>query len=578
MKQHFGRPFIAFCFILFTAFAAIGVASAQQTLGTLNGTVLDISGAAVPNATVTVTDPDIGVTRTTTASKSGFYQVFNLPPGTYKISATHAGFQTTDVVGISVTEAQATTANIKLKVGQVSEAVEVEANPLLNATDATNGYTLSTGQIQMTPLATGSFTQLAVLAPGVNAELLSGLDSNAGLGNQPIWANGQRDTSNTFQVNGVDATNLFNGKSSSGSNSQRYNFNIGGGSTSASSSAGAATIGGANPVGTSVYGSNGNSLPSPPPEFLQELRVNTSMYDAQQGATSGAQIDASTISGTNQFHGQIYGSLANNFLNADPYFFKQEALLSQQGVGAFPLSLTNPQLHRWTAGGTVGGPVKKDKLFFFLGYQFTYDSDESTGLTQMTVPSGLTNDRSVAGLQAAAESWSGSPFTKSIDPIAYDLMNAKLPDGSFLIPSNQVPGQAYAFGVPNVTLIGTSVFDAHEADAGMDYQVNSKDRLSGKYYYQNDPVTRPYGVSQTGGFPVTQENGAQVGAIDNTILIGSNLNWEQRVGYARQYSYTYNVQTLGADATPGSPYNGQPNYGIGTGEYGVNNSVLPGLL
>jgi hypothetical protein len=578
MRTYFGRPVAVIFFIVMFVLASLGVAGAQQTLGTINGTVFDTSGAAVPNATVTVADPDIGVTRTTTANKSGFYQVFNLPPGTYKVTAEHGGFEKTELLGIAVTEAQATTANIKVKVGEVSEAVEVEANPILNATDATNGYTLSTAQIQMTPLATGSFTQLAVLAPGVNAELLSGLDTNAGLGNQPIWANGQRDTSNTFQVNGVDVTNLFNGKSSSGSNSQRYNFNIGGGSTSASSSAGAATIGGANPVGTSVYGSNGNSMPSPAPEFLQELRVNTSMYDAQQGATSGAQIDANTISGTNQFHGQVYGGLATNNLNADPFFFKQQALLAQQGVGAFPMSLANPQLHRWTAGGTIGGPIKKDKLFFFLGYQFTYDSDESTGLTQMNVPVGLTDDRSTAGLDAAAASWAGKPFTSTIDPIAFDLMNAKLPDGSYLIPSNQTPNEAFAFGVPNVTMIGTSIFNAHQAVAGVDYQVSGKDRLSGKYYYQTDPVTRPYGVSQTGGFPVTQENGAHVGALDNTILIGSNLNWEQRLGFVREYSYTYNTQTLGPDATPGSPYNGQINYGIGTGSYGVNNNVLPGLL
>src|SRR6202044_3158680 len=162
--------------------------------------------------------------------------------------------------------------------GQASESVEVTANPLLNATDTTNGYTLDAGQIAETPLATGSFTQLAVLSPGVSAELLANLDSNAGLGNQPIWANGQRDTSNTFQVDGVDVTNIFNGKSSSDSNSQRYNFGVGE----------IDAVGGEYGTGTSVYESNGNSLPSPPPEFTQELRVNTSMYDAQQGATAGA--------------------------------------------------------------------------------------------------------------------------------------------------------------------------------------------------------------------------------------------------------------------------------------------------
>jgi hypothetical protein len=581
MKHYFGRPFATLCclFVL-AAFVLLHPAGAQQTLGSINGTVFDSSGAAVSGAKVTVTDAEIGYTRTTTASKSGFYQVFNLPPGTYKVTATHAGFETTNVLGIGVKEAQATTADVKIKVGQVSTAVDVTANPLLNATDATNGYTLSTQQIQMTPLATGSFTQLAVMAPGVNAELLSGLDTNAGLGNQPIWANGQRDTSNTFQVNGVDVTNLFNGKSSSGSNSQRYNFNIGGGSTSASSSAGSATIGGANPVGTSVYGSNGNSLPSPPPEFLQELRVNTSMYDAQQGATSGAQIDANTISGTNSLHGQVYSTFANNDLNSDPFFFKQQVLLGQEGIGDFPASLANPALNRWTTGATVGGPIKKDKLFFFLAYQFTYDSDQSTGLTQMTVPSGLTDDRTVAGLDAAAESWNpnGGAYSKAINPTAFDLMNAKLPDGSFLIPSNQNPGSTYAFGIPNVTLIGTSVFVSHQANAAIDYQVNNNDRLSGKYYYQTDPVTRPYGVSQTGGFPVTQENGAQVGVLDNTMVIGSKLNWEQRIGYVREYSYTYDQQMLEPDSVPGSAFSGQANYGIGTGEYGINNSVLPGLL
>ena len=329
-------------------FAAVSLAAtpvlAQQTLGSVNGTILDDSGAAIPGATVTVFDPEINVTRTAVTQSNGFFQIFNLPIGTYRVQATHEGFDTTAIAGIAVQEAHSTTVNATLKVGQISTSVEVTANPLLNASDATNGYTLDSAQIELTPLATGSFTQLAVLSPGVSAELLANLDTNAGLGNQPIWANGQRDTSNTFQVNGVDATNLFNGKSSSGSSSQRYAFNIGQ----------TPGIGGSAGVGTSVYGSNGNSLPSPPPEFLQELRVNTSMYDAQQGATSGAQIDASTLSGTNSYHGQVYGTFANSKLNAAPYFFKQQYLLSKQGVGAFPESLANPALAsldlRWNAG------------------------------------------------------------------------------------------------------------------------------------------------------------------------------------------------------------------------------------
>ena len=502
------------CLFLIIAIACSLPVLAQQTLGSLNGTVLDPSGAAVPGATVTVTNTAINVSQVTTTQRTGFYQIFNLPVGTYTIKVGHEGFDTTEIPGISIQEAQAATINVKLKIGQASESVEVTANPMLNATDATNGYTLDSSQIELTPLATGSFTQMAVLSPGVNAELLSGIGTNAGLGNQPIWSNGQRDTSNTFQVNGVDATNLFNGKSSSGMTSQRYNFNIGGGSTSSTSSAGAATIGGSNLTGTSVYGSVGNSLPSPPPEAMQELRVNASNYDAQQGATSGAQIDVNTATGTNRWHGQVYGSFANNALNASPFFFNQQAVLATQGIGTFPAFMANPALHRWTTGGTVGGPIKKDKVFFFVAFQHLYNSDQSTGLSQMTVPSGLTDDRSVAGLDSAATSGNttGKPFTSAIDPIAFALMNAKLPNGNFLIPSAQ-SSAGYPYGVPNVNLVGTSMMTTNQGTAALIGTSANPTAFEVKYFYQNDPVTQPYNFSQTGGFPVTQNNGSQVAAM-----------------------------------------------------------------
>ena len=561
---------LACCYLsLLTVFAVlIAPAAAQQTLGSINGTVLDGSGAAVPGATVTVTNAQIDFTRSAISQSNGFFQIFNLPIGSYTVKVTHEGFDTTELPGITVQEARTTTLNASLKVGQVSQSVEVTANPLLNATDATNGYTMDAGQIAETPLATGSFTQLAVLSPGVNAELLSGLDSNAGLGNQPIWANGQRDTSNTFQINGVDATNIFNGKTSSGSTSQRYNFNIGGGSTSSSSAAGAATIGGANPVGTSVYGSNGNSLPSPAPEFTQEIRVNTSMYDAQQGATSGAQIDVNTLTGTNRYHGQVFGTFANNSLNASPYFFNQAYQLAQQGVGSFPASLVNPELHRWTTGGSVGGPIWKDKLFFFLGYQHLSSTDQSTGLSQMTVPQGLSDDRSAAGIAAAATSYSGTTYTGTPGPIATSLLTATLPNGQFLIPSNQAPNQPYQYGVPNVTLIGNSAIVGDQANAALDYNINEKDRLEAKVFYQNTPVQKPFDYAQTGGFPVTQNNHSEVGALDNTIQLSPRLNWEQRLGYIRMKSYSHYNQTL---VNP----SGDPTFGIDVGA--PNFPAAPGL-
>jgi hypothetical protein len=575
----------ALCLLVCSVFV-LPNALAQETLGSLNGTVTDVSGAAVSGATVAAVSDQTGLRRSTTTQNSGYWEILNLPIGSYAVTISAQNFETEHFPGISVQEMRAATIPASLKPGKVTESVTVTANPLLNATDTTNGYTLDSAQIDTVPLATGSFTQLAVLSPGVNAELLSGLNTNAGLGNQNIWANGQRATSNTFQVNGVDSSNIFNGMTSSGLTSQRYNFNIGGGSTSSTSSAGAASIGGAAQTGTSVYGSNGNSLPSPPTEFLQELRVNTSMYDAQQGATSGAQIDASTAIGTNAWHGQAYGVLANNLINAAPFFFKQEYLLAQEGVGAFPSSLANPSLHRWTIGGAAGGPVLHNKLFVFAGFQHLYLSDQSTAVSQMTVPVGLTDDRSAAGLQSAATIWqnNGKNFTSSIDPVAQAIMQAKLPDGSFLIPSSQVPvSQGYQYGVPDVTLIGTSLQTGEQGTGSVQYNVSNSDQLSLRYYYQLDPVQKLYGLSATGGFPQSQKNGSQVGAISNTQFIGSKMTLTETVGFNRMYSYSYYNQTVsggnfgiysgdtsGLLTTPGMP-------GLLIKEMGANSTVAPGL-
>ena len=137
---------------------------AQQTLGSINGTVVDSSGAAVQGATVSVTNGATNFTSSTTTQATGFYQVFNLPIGTYSVKVGQTGFETTTLNGIPVQEAHATTVNATLKVGQASVSIEVSATPLLNATDATNGYTMDSAQIDMTPLATGAPTQAAVLS------------------------------------------------------------------------------------------------------------------------------------------------------------------------------------------------------------------------------------------------------------------------------------------------------------------------------------------------------------------------------------------------------------------------------
>jgi Carboxypeptidase regulatory-like domain len=570
----------SFCALLF--FFASCIAStlrAQETLSSINGTVVDGSGAAVSGAAVTATQDQTSLTRSAKSSSAGYFQILNLPVGSYNVTVTRDGFDTLVLPHITVVETRASTVSASLHVGQVATSVTVNENPLLNATDTTNGYTLSHEQIQDIPLATGSFTQLAVLAPGVSAELLAGVGTNAGLGNQPIWANGQRDTSNSFRVDGVDVTNLFNGKSSSQSTSQRLNFNIGEGSS----------LGGQSQTNTAVAGSNGNGLATPPPEMIQELSVKTSMYDAQGGTNSGAHVDVTTPTGSNKFHGQLYGTRGTNAFNAAPYFFKQDAI--GQFNGTIPLNQVNPQLHKELIGASGSGPIIKDKLFFFAGYQFMHDADQFKGFSTLTVPIGLTDDRSTAGLNAAAASYelmsscftatptaagnaavascySNPPanlnlakFNGNISPVAAALFNAKLPNGQYLIPSVQnTSPSAVLSGAGNVFLPGSSIFDSHAVVGGLDYNVSHNDRLSAKYFYQHDPSQSPFSVSNTAGFPEEEDSGAQVAAISNSITIGPRISWEQVFGFSRQKVYS----SFGSQV-PG-------NFGIG-----FPSEQLPGL-
>jgi hypothetical protein len=501
-----------------------GSAKAQETLGAINGTVSDAKGAVMQDAKVVVVGEQTGLTRTVKSTQTGHYEVLNLPIGTYEVTVTHDGFETSDFPGVPVQEAKTTTVNAAMKIGQMSQSVTVTANTMLNATDTNNGYTLDKEQIQAIPLATGSFTQMATLAPGVSAELLSGTGTNAGYGNQPIWANGQRDTSNSFQVNGVDVTNLFNGKSSSETTSQRLNFNIGE----------YTGPGGSSQSDTSVYGSNGQGLASPPPEFIQELRVNTSMYDAQQGQTSGAHVDVNTSGGGNKIHGQVWGMRGTNWLNADPFFYNQEV-----GIGELPASLANPELHKYTVGGTVGGPIIKNKLFYFLGYERQL-TDDQYPYSQIQVPFGLSNDRPAAlASYYTASNKSQSAFPATPNPVAIALLQYQFPNGQYLIPSAGPNAQALlANGFGDAILTGTSTFKSDQANAALDYDLTSSDHMAARYYYQHGPTSSPFGLSNTPGFVQTEDTGAQVGALSNSITLGTKVNWEQRIGFSRQKTYS----------------------------------------
>src|SRR5258707_445091 len=536
------------CLICSLALLLAPNARSQQTLGGITGTITDASGGALTDSQVTLVADATKLTRTQKTNSAGIYEFVNLPIGSYTLTFSHDGFDTQKIPSITVQADRTATVNVTLKVGQIGTTVTVEASPLMNSEDTTNGYILEKDQIQSVPLPTGSFTGLALLSPGVNAELASGTGANSGLGNQPIWANGQRDTSNSFLLNGVDASNLFNGKSTSQVASARVVNNTG---VAGASSTTAEVI----QSSASPYLAIGQSLPTPAPETIQEFRVNTSMYDAQQGSTSGAHIDMSTASGTNVFHGSAYIHRETDWLNAAPYFNKQD--------GNIPANEKTPQLHRYAAGGTFGGPIIKDKLFGFLSYQHIHDSDTEIGTSRTAVPFGLTDDRSAAGLAAGANHNFGTSLTANdIDPVAFSLMNYKLPNGQYMIPSAN-PSFTPTVNFPeNVFITQAAYFTTDQAVADLDYIASSKDTVALKYYYQHDPTSAPFGFSSVKGFTHHLDAGSQVGSITNTQTLTPTFSLTEVVGFIRQKAYS----TIGQPFTPQQ---------MGINAFGSN--IFPGI-
>ena len=530
---------------LLTFVAAVALCSsilfAQQTLGGITGDVTDPSGSVIPNATVTLVDEQTALTRTTTTNGAGTYSFVNLPIGSYTVTYTANGFETQKTPHITVQGNRTATLNAQLKIAAAAgQTIEVDATPLMNAVDTTNGYVMDKSQIDTVPLATGSFTGLAVQSAGVNAELSGGTGANSGLGNAPIWANGQRDTSNSFLLNGVDASNLFNGKSTSQVPSARV-IN----STGVSSSTGA---GGVIQTLASVYLSIGNAIPTPAPETLSEVRVNASMYDATQGSTSGAHIDMSTASGTNRFHGSAYWHHGTDWLNAAPFFFNQD--------NDIPANDKVPQLHRYTLGGTIGGPIIKDKLFGFVSYQHIHVSDQEIGDSVLDVPVGLSDDRSAGALASITnDSFFTSLTAANIDPTALALFNSPaLPGepGKWLIPNDALNGAApTAAHIDNAFLPGTGRFTADMAVADIDYNATSKDTLALKYFYQHDPAIAPYSYSSVPGFSEHLDAGAQVASITNTYIVKTNLSTSETFGFIREKIWGDNEQPFGPSSIPG---------------------------
>ena len=309
--------------IVMLAFAAPLVMAQTANTGALTGTVTDPSGAVISGATVTVTNLATGQTRTATTTSTGSYQISLLPPGNYSVHFQATGFKASDVPSITINVTETPELNRKLEVGSSSEKVTVEANTeTIQTTNATNGAVVSSQEITNLPLVTRNYTQIVDLSPGVVSNV-----SNAtamGNGTQDVSANGQGGISNSYSMDGANITQYTSG--------------------------GAAQLG---------------SMPGiaiPNPDTIQEFKVQTSQYDAGYGRNAGANVEVITKGGSNNFHGDLFEFNRNNMFNANDFFYKFSELQNHEA--------NKPQtLKQNTFGGTLGGPIKKNKIFFFGSYQ-----------------------------------------------------------------------------------------------------------------------------------------------------------------------------------------------------------------
>ncbi len=317
----------SFCLLLLLVSLAANSALAQLETATVSGQVVDPSGLRITGAQVRLIDIDRDTAAGTNTTPSGLYTFPSVRPGRYRMQVTAAGFKVVNVTGMTVNVQDHLEQNFRLQVGSVAESVTVTAGtPLVNTTDATVSTVVDRQFAENLPLNGRSFQTLIQLTPGVV------LTTNNGYDTGQFSVNGQRASSNYWMVDGVSA-------------------NIG---ISASSLPGNG-LGGA--LGSSSVLGGTNSLVSV--DALQEFRIQTSTFAPEFGRTPGAQISIVTRSGTNQFHGTLFDYLRNDALDANDWF--------NGYINNPPLPKAKERQNDF--GGTLGGPIFKNKTFFFFSYE-----------------------------------------------------------------------------------------------------------------------------------------------------------------------------------------------------------------
>ena len=456
--------------------------AAQAVTGTILGTITDSSGAVMPGTTVTLRNTGTGLTRTVTTDAAGEYTVPSLPTGKYTVTAELSGFKTVSVPNVDLGVDQHVRINVRLEVGAVEESVTVTGvSPLVQTSTSELGTTVGGEQIQTLPLNGRNFVNLTRTVPGVARGIpganIDGAGSLAWRASASFSANGQRPRDNNYMLDGVDNNETW--------------------------------------LQTVVL--------FPSVDALDEFKLQTSTYSAEFGHSLGGVVNLQIKSGANALHGSGFEFLRNSAFDANNFFNNRAGR-------------DKPDFSQHQFGGTIGGPVVKDKTFYFFDYQGYRVSQGQTYLS--TVPSEKMRNGDFSEINRVIyDPTTGKPFQNNyISPQRFDQAAKNILD--MLIPAPNTAGTVGANGqtINNYLINPTLQRQDNQFDVKVDHNLATNNRFFARYSYEKThrtlPATLPHGDA---GFTFGAGDGnikAQGLAFNDTHTFSSNWLNEFRAGWS----------------------------------------------
>jgi hypothetical protein len=476
-------------------------AYAQGGTGQIKGVVTDTTGAVVPGAKVTVTSLETGFSRVTVSGGDGSFLIPLMPPSHYQVEVLALNFQRLVRGPITVQVAEAAdVGNLALTVGSQSITVMVRGEAgqevLLQTETSTLGKVFDSTLIEAMPLSTRNFTQLLSLQAGV----IGAIPGTLALGNgtSQFSVGGARVYDNAVNIDGVNA----------------------------------------------VSSSSSGSYSVPSPDALQEFKMQTSTYSAEYSRAGGGSIDVTTKSGSNHVHGDGFYFFRNKALDANSYFNKQGEI--QTNAPNVP-----PDIRQNQWGGVVGGPIKRDKMFFFFSFQSTNQINGNAGTVNNyiypLIPAG---DRSNTGLfrQALGAIYAGetgllggavvAPDGSNINPVTIAILQAKFANGKYVLPSfpqsdfNNTGRKDISYA--HFSLAPT--YTEKQYMGNVDYKLTPRQTLSEKFFNSHTLFSTVNGGVP--GFTALQPGVSENASITHTFTLSPTLVNEVKLGFLRQFSGT----------------------------------------